>query len=377
MNPLSMLEMMVSAVETDPTLEQMPSRSLVDKGINGPTSAHVIEQIHTPLNLAYVTFTTGSSAFQNIVGITWSELPDRVSAGCKVLELAGIQSGDKLLVTYPPLVNVFGVNAFKNIGIEHHFLLRSNRDAFLLALCQHPYNVVLGESSFFRATLEQAIKLGLTSYLPKSLIMLAAGTPLDLDLLPLAEKFGYQLFDLYGNQEFGWLTINGIAVRDDLSFVPSLALDGYVEVVVGGLPTGDSFPTSTEQGHLLNRQRIAPQSSPNLGTLLTYKRIRSTPEYEVVVTATQCQTQELAERAARTILRIKGRVVKVSHNIKLNADATELQLLPSLPINEIQNPIAPIVIRGEQKTRLFDSLLEAQRIFQSQSKSDSTWLKRR
>jgi hypothetical protein len=45
-----------------------------DKGIAGPTAAHVIEEIHTPLNLALVTFTTGSSAFQNIVGVTQNEL---------------------------------------------------------------------------------------------------------------------------------------------------------------------------------------------------------------------------------------------------------------------------------------------------------------
>ncbi|MFQ9936695.1 MAG: hypothetical protein ACLRXQ_12685 [Phascolarctobacterium faecium] len=40
---------------------------MADKGIAGPTAAHVIEDVHTPLNLAYLTFTTGTSAFQNIV----------------------------------------------------------------------------------------------------------------------------------------------------------------------------------------------------------------------------------------------------------------------------------------------------------------------
>lgn len=372
MNPLSMLEMMVNTIDTDPTLAQMPHRDLFDKGINGPTSAHVIEQIHTPLNLAYVTFTTGSSAFQNIVGVTWQELPDRIQAGCRVLEFAGVTSGSKLLVTYPPLVNVFSIDAFKMTGIEHDFLFRSNRDAFLLALCQQSHHAILGESSFFRAALEQAIKLGLESYLPKSLTILVAGTPLDLDLLPLAKQFGYQLFDLYGNQEFGWLTINGTPVRDDLSFVPSSTVDGYVEVVVGGLPTGDSFPITEHEGHLLRSKQ-----AENGISLLTYKRVRSMPEYEVVIIATPYQTKELLESASRSILRTKGRIVKVANDIELNALETKLLLLPSQPMNEIVNQKTTILIEGEQKTKLFDCLVEAQYLFQSQAKNDSTWLKRR
>lgn len=98
---LRMLEMMVQEISTVPTLDQMPQRTLSGKGINGPTSAHVIEQIHTPLNLACVTFTTGSSAFQNIVGVTHEEMPQRIAAGCKAFQLAGILPGDRMLVTYP------------------------------------------------------------------------------------------------------------------------------------------------------------------------------------------------------------------------------------------------------------------------------------
>lgn len=101
------LEAMVEEFDTAPTLETMPRRTLQDKGINGPTAAHVIEEVHTPLNFAYLTYTTGSSAFQNIVGVTYKELPERVKAAKKALEICGIKQGHKMLVTYAPLVNVF------------------------------------------------------------------------------------------------------------------------------------------------------------------------------------------------------------------------------------------------------------------------------
>ena len=60
-DPIAMLEWLVDAQQGIPTLAEMPRRTLSDKGIAGPTAAHVIEEIHTPLNLALVTFTTGSS----------------------------------------------------------------------------------------------------------------------------------------------------------------------------------------------------------------------------------------------------------------------------------------------------------------------------
>lgn len=62
------------------------------KVLAGPTAAHTIEEVHTS-NLAYLTFTTGSSAFQNIVGITFAELPARVKASFTVLERAGLKAG--------------------------------------------------------------------------------------------------------------------------------------------------------------------------------------------------------------------------------------------------------------------------------------------
>lgn len=72
-DPIATLEWLLEAQPGIPSLEEMPCRTLDDKGIAGPTAAHVIEEIHTPLNLALVTFTTGSSAFQNIVGVTHNE----------------------------------------------------------------------------------------------------------------------------------------------------------------------------------------------------------------------------------------------------------------------------------------------------------------
>ena len=86
----------------------------------------MIEDVHTPLNLAYLTFTTGTSAFQNIVGVTYAELPARIRASVRILERAGLKCGDKLLVTYPPLVNVFSGQALKDFGLKWSFLVRSS-----------------------------------------------------------------------------------------------------------------------------------------------------------------------------------------------------------------------------------------------------------
>ena len=99
---LAEIASMVKDFGSAPTFAEMPRKTLADKGIAGPTAAHTIEEVHTPLNLAYLTFTTGSSAFQNIVGITFAELPARVKASFTVLERAGLKAGDRVLVTYPP-----------------------------------------------------------------------------------------------------------------------------------------------------------------------------------------------------------------------------------------------------------------------------------
>ena len=86
---LEELARLTEEFSTAPSLDAMPRRTLADKDVAGPTSAHVIEEIHTPLNFAYTTFTTGSTAFQNIVGVTWPELPERAAAGARALRRAG------------------------------------------------------------------------------------------------------------------------------------------------------------------------------------------------------------------------------------------------------------------------------------------------
>ncbi len=348
-----------------PKFEDMPRRTLADKGIAGPTAAHTIEEVHTPLNFAYLTFTTGSSAFQNIVGVTFAEMPNRIKASFKILERAGLKAGDRVLVTYPPLVNVFSGDAFKKYGIEWSFLVRSSRDAFLAALYEFQPHAVLGESSFIRAALEDAKHMGVADELPKNIVLLTAGTPLDLELLPIAEEvLNAEVHDLYGCQEFGWLTMDGIPVRDDIELVPTSVNKGqeFFELVVGGLPMGDCFPV-TNSGHVCNRD----------GKIITYRRERSYPEYEVIVKATKLTSAVTLGRVARSILRIKGRIVKVSPDVVTNAEHTVLELVPDY-ISGIKQD--PIIIEGPEKTKLFDDMIQAQLDYQQNSKADPVWTKR-
>lgn len=354
---------LVEEFGSSPKLEEMPRRSLLDKGINGPTAAHVLEEIHTPLNLAYVTFTTGSSAFQNIVGVTHAELPARIAASKQALIKAGITKGDKILVTYPPLVNVFSKQALEDYGVEWFFLKRSSREAALAALYEYKPQVILGESSFLRVMLEDARTLNVIAELPRDMIFLTAGTPLDLELLPIAkDTINAKVYDLYGCQEFGWLAINGELLRDDIELValPSVNSSELYELVVGGLPMGDSFPVS-KTGHICN----------TAGKLITYRRERTYPEYEVLIKETTLASKTTAERLARTILRIKGRVVKVSPELKTNAKKTVLALIPCINLGKI---IEPLLIKD--KTKMFDDLLTAQLNYQQSSKADPVWIKR-
>jgi len=349
------------AFSTVPTLAEMPRRTLADKGIAGPTAAHVIEEVHTPFNLAYLTFTTGSSAFQNIVGVAHTEIEARCDATRRLMEAIGAKPGDRMLVTYPPLVNVFSRMALERYGIEWSFLDRSSRGAFITAFCGTRPDIVLGESSFIRASIGEAESLGLAGDFPKDCRIVVAGTPLDLELLSRVERFGWPVHDLYGCQEFGWLTLNGHPLRDDLSLVPSPAGEGWAEVAVGGLPMGDSFPIS-ETGHAC---------SPT-GRIITYRRRRTHPEYEVIVRATTLASSETIDRAARTILRIKGRVVKVAPDLETSAPATVLHLIPG-----IGDRSEPIEVRGPVATRAFDDLVRAQAEVQAVSKTDPTWSKTR
>jgi len=359
------LKVMVEEFGTAPNIEEMPRRTLLDKGINGPTAAHVIEEVHSPLNLSYLTFTTGSSAFQNIVGVTHTEMANRIKAAHNALEKAGVKKGNKILFTYPPLVNVFSNKALQEYGLEWCFLRRSSRDAFLSVLYEENPDVIFGESSFIRASLEDARKMGLAEYLPKNRIILTAGTPLDLELLPVAENIIVsEVHDLYGCQEFGWLTLDGVPLRDDLSLVKSPLKEGAnFEVVVGGLPMGDSFPVA-ETGHVCNK----------MGKIITYRRKRTHPEYEVIVKATTLSSADTIGRVARTILRIKGRVVKVAPDVKVSAPHTVLELRTGIG-ESLED--TPIVIEGPEKTVLFDDMVKAQLDYQQTSKSDPTWIKRR
>ena len=71
---------------------------------------------------------------------------------------------------------------------------------------------------------------------------------------------------LYEVIPFGWLTLDGVPLRDDIALVASPAGDGYGELVVGGLPMADSFPVA-ESGHVCNPA----------GKILTYRRRRTHP----------------------------------------------------------------------------------------------------
>ena len=154
-------------------------------------------------------------------GVTHGEISGRCAVARTLFERLGSGPQAKMVVTYPPLVNVFAAEALRECGIEWSFLKRSSRDALIVAFCREQPDIVLGESSFLRATLEQVGKLGLKAQMPKKVALLCAGTPLDQELLPVAEAYGYSVHDLYGCQEFGWLTLDGVPLRDDIMLVAS------------------------------------------------------------------------------------------------------------------------------------------------------------
>lgn len=359
MGKLDNLREYVEEFNTAPTFATMPRKTLEDKGINGPTAAHFIEEIHTPFNYAFLTFTTGTQAFQNITAITPPELPARVRAAKKALELAGIRPGSHLLFTYPPLVTVFTAQALQEYGVNWSFLQASSRDALLLAMCERQPQAVVGESSFLRASLLDADKMDIRDLLPQGVTYLAAGTPLDLDFIPVAKSHTTgTVHDLYGCQEFGWLALDGVPLRDDITLHPS-PKSGYFDWVTGGLPTGDCFAVS-DKGHLCNPE----------GKVITYSRVRH--DYDLVTTihASTAAGLDTVSRLARGILRIKGRIVRLAPDLQLNAQKTVLSLAP-------YEGGKPMVIEGPQKTELFDSLLQAQMDYQAQNKKDPTWIKQR
>lgn len=341
---------------TGPLLSEMPRRTLADKGIAGPTAAHVIEELHTPLNLAYVTFTTGTTAFQTPVGVTWQELTDRASAGVLALERCGVPRGAELLVTYPPLVNVFSRKAMEEYGVKVRFILRPSRDALLAELCCGE-RFVVGESSFLRATLQDARRMGLSRELPERLVLIAAGTPLDSELVEEAARLpDARIHDLYGCQEFGWLALDGVPLRTDITLCRDPEDADRRHLLVGGLPTGDCFRLGA---HPLNPE----------GTICTNTKVRSALEIETTLLAGDVSSRETALRAARTILRIKSRTVRVSPDYVCGAERTRLAVGPpgASPLLELEGPAA---------TRMLDTLVQAQRQYQSQAKTDPIWRKK-
>ena len=340
-----------------PLMEEMPRCTLKDKHIDGPTAAHRIEEIHTPLNLAYVTCTTGSSAFQNIVGITKREMPARMAAGRRALKMAGLGAGDLLLVTYPPLNNVFGGDLFDQIGMKTAFIPRPDRDALLVELCRLNPKAVIGESSFLRAALTDAGRMGIRGLLPERLIIFAAGSPMDSGMREAMGDYpGMILHDLYGCQEFGWLCMDGIPLREDITMWRNEPDAPYEQLIVGGIPTGDCFLRGK---HLLNPQ----------GTILTETRIRAEEEAEAVVEASAAASALTVKRAARTVLRIKGKIVRVAHDLECGSPVTRIRV-------QIPDSGRGLRITGAEKTQMWDELLEAQKDYQREAKTDPVWNKK-
>lgn len=356
MDKVSELRTFVEEFGTAPTLGEMERRGLKEKGIDGPTGAHVIEEIHTPFNFAYITTTTGTMAFQNLVGVTHNEIAGRIDAARELFSLAGIEKGCRMLVSYPPLVSVFSKAALEDLEVKTEFLIRSERDAFILAMCDKQPQVVAGESSFMKRAIEDAKGMGVLGNFPKGCIFLAAGTPLDMDFLEAAKEVDGKVHDLYGCQEFGFLALDGVPLRKDLMLIPR---EGeYQDLFVGGLSTGDCFAIS-EKGHVCNPE----------GKILTYSRKRHNTECETILRKTTANGLPTARRLARTILRLKAKFIYLDKDLEFGAEATQLLI-------RNQNG-EEWLVEGPEKTQLFDELMQAQIDYQSRGKADPVWLKER
>ena len=339
-----------------PLLEEMPRLTLEDKLQNGPTAAHRIEELHTPYNFAYITATTGSSAFQNLVGVTHQELARRTAAGVLALQRVGVRRGGHILITYPPLVGVFSREVFDQMGLNVSFIDRPSRDALIAGLCAERPDAVIGESSFLRAALVDARRLGLIAEMPQSLNILTAGSPLDPELQEEAARLkDAAVHDLYGCQEFGWLCLDGLPLREDITLWAGERTDGRRHLIVGGLPTGDCFFT-----------RDGPEGSEQI---LTPTRVRAETEPEIRVLETTAANRETAVRTARTILRIKGKIVRVDKNCVCAASANTLMVT-------VPDTGKSLVLKNRRKTLLFSDLLEAQKMYQRESRGDPVWNKR-
>jgi hypothetical protein len=96
----------------------------------------------------------------------------------------------------------------------------------------------------------------------------------------------------------------------------------------------------------------------------------------VFVRETTVNAMQTIERAARSILRIKTKVIKVPDDVVLDADHTVLELRPSIPTKEDEG-LEPIIIEGPVKTKMFDLLVQAQLDYQTLNIKDPCWVKGR
>ena len=341
-----------------PTAAQMPRRTLADKGIDGPTAAHAVEEVHVPLNYAYITFTTGSSAMQTPVAVVPEEIPRRAAAGREALRRAGIASGCTLLVTYAPLVNVFSADALREYGVGTRFLRRSCRESLLSAWAEGGAGATIGESSFLRSALEDAVRMGLAQILPEKMTLLAAGTPLDPELPEILKQFpGWELHDLYGCQEFGWLTLDGEPLRPDIVLFAPEEEPEAVCPVVGGIPVGDCFRKG--------RHRLNPEK----GLLATHSRIPALREWETWITEAPVQ-EETMRRAAKSILRIKSRVVRLAPDAVCGSSRLAVRVVPAGG-----NLDRGLRLEETEQLWLLWDLIEAQKNMQASQKRDGAWHK--
>lgn len=335
-----------------------PRLSLGDKGIDGATASHTIEEVHTPGNIAFVTFSTGTSSIQNVIGVLPQELPARMEASRRALDLAGIDEGMKIIITYPPLVNLFPVEALRERAIDIVFPKRPSRDALISSMMEHEPDAVIGESSFLLAAMRDAEKLSLGAAFGECVKIFAAGTPLSLDLVDRCRDIGIEVHDLYGCQEFGWIALDGRPLRGDVT--AALASEGEHEVIVGGLPTGDIMPMS-DAGHPCCRE----------GRFITHRRRRADRRSAVVIMATTLASLESARRTAEAVCRSKGKIALVSPSIAVGAERTVLEIREMSDEGASDRPAHRV--EGPRHTELFDSIASAQAAYQADHRGSAVW----
>lgn len=343
----------------EPTIDTMPRQPLHERGLQGPSVAHKIEELHTPSNIAFTTFSTGTGSLQNVIGVVEEEIAARSRASMAAFEIIGLREDDSLLVTYPPLVNVFPVEALRARKIQVCYLHRSSRASLLEYLRHERPSAIIGESSFIYAAMKDAAVLGFDGVFDEHTQIITAGTPLNLDMYETARTRRIRVHDLYGCQEFGWIACDGIPLRKDLSFIP--VKKELHEVIVGGLPTGDCVPIS-ESGHICNRN----------GRIITYRIERSPEELDVIIKASKLKSEDTVRRVAKSILRLKAKKVYVSPSLVVGAANTVLELKSSA---YNKNLSINVCIDSAEKTELFDAIADAQNLYQKNHRYNEVWSK--